>query len=90
MLEILGKDYLIDHCVSFLISQNKEHIYRSYVTEALKIISENTSKFFGGGYLNIRYTDILENINKPKETRTAEEIIENIRDKLINLDAEEV
>ena len=37
--------------------------------------------------MTIRYYDL---INTPKETHTSEDIIENIKNKLINLDSEEV
>ena len=54
--------------------------YRIYVTDGLKMISENSAKYAGGTYLSTRYTDVIK---KPvKETRTKEEIIKGIKDKL--------
>lgn len=51
-----------------------------YVTDALRIIGENTAKYAGGSYLKARWTDI---IHPPKEeTRTADEIIERMKKKL--------
>lgn len=51
-----------------------------YVTDALRLIGENTAKYAGGSYLKARWSDI---INPPKEeTRTAGEIIEHMKKKL--------
>lgn len=47
----------------------RDRAYRFYVTDALKAI----------GSLNIRYADI---VNPVKETRSAGEIINNLKDKL--------
>lgn len=70
--------------------QGKEQIdkaYRIYVTDALKAISENTAKFAGGSYMKIRYAEVIN--PKPEETRTADEIITNITDKLRKLQEED-
>lgn len=54
--------------------------YRVYITDALKIVAENTAKYAGGPYLKVRYADI---VNPPKEeTRTADEVIEHMKKKL--------
>ena len=80
MLDLIGRGYVIDHCVSTLIVLNKEEIYRNYVTQALKAISVNTSKEYGGEYMK---TDFYSIINPPKEEkRTAEEIIEQVTSKI--------
>lgn len=47
-----------------------------YVTDALRLIAENTAKYAGGSYLKVRYHDVLH--PKPEETRTAEEIIAHV------------
>ena len=71
MLELFGSGYVIDHCVSALFEYRKEELYRTYITDALKAHFR----------LNIRYADLL----KPPETRTSEEIIDNIKGKLSRL-----
>ena len=52
------------------------------MTDALKAITENTAKMYGGSLLKLRYADLLENSNKQEETRTAEDIISNIKNKI--------
>lgn len=51
--------------------------YRIYVTECLRMITENTAKQRGGSYINKPFADVIGN-NKPKDERTAEEIIADI------------
>ena len=55
-------------------------MYQVYVTDALKAISENTAKFGGGGYIQTRFYDILH--PKREETRTGEEIVALMKEKL--------
>lgn len=62
--------------------------YRIYVTDCLRITTENTAKtvhaLTGGKaeahVMAIRFADVLE--NKPLDNRTADDIIEGIRNKL--------
>ena len=58
----------------------KDDAYRAYVTEALRLIGENTAKYAGGSYIKAHYTEIIE--EKPKETRTSDEIVIQIKSKL--------
>lgn len=58
--------------------------YRIYVTDGIKVISENTAKFVSNGsYLGKRFIDAIK--KAPVETRTSDEIISDIRDKLRKL-----
>lgn len=53
------------------------------MTDALRIIGENTARYAGGSYLNTRWADI---IHPPKEeTRTADEIIEHMKRRLASV-----
>lgn len=52
----------------------RDMIYRIYITEGLKAVSG----------LNIRYYDFVS--ETPVETRTGNEIIDHIKDKLNNLE----
>ena len=49
--------------------QERDEVYRIYVTDALKIL----------GGLNIRWFDALEEAKKPQDNRTAEEIINHFK-----------
>ena len=53
--------------------------YRIYVTDCLRIISENTAKTrdcWGGSYINAKFTDIIN--PKPVDNRTGEVIAADI------------
>lgn len=55
-----------------------------YITDALKAISENTSRKDGGACMQKRYVDIIDTLYQkaPAEEKTAEGVIEKIRSKL--------
>lgn len=72
---------MIQHCVAFLKNRAYSRAYQMYITDALKVIAENTAHFVTGGQvLNIRYADIVSE-EKPEE-RTEEDIISNLKEKL--------
>lgn len=55
--------------------------YRLYVADALLLISENTARAVRDGrYLRERYVDMIK--PKQEDPRTAEEIINSIKQKL--------
>lgn len=57
-----------------------DEAYRIYVTDCLKLISQNTAQYAGGSHYSVRYYDLIK---KPVvETRTSEEIIDGIKAKL--------
>ena len=50
----------------------REVAYRIYITDCLRMISENTANFAKGNYMRDRYADFLK---KPaRDNRTGEEI----------------
>lgn len=61
-------------------SEQRELAYRIYISDALRTISENAAKIGGGGYMKVRFADII--MPRPEDDRTSDEIISHIRDKL--------
>ena len=57
-------------------SQRRDLAYRIYVTDCLRIISENSAKMCGGSYMKAKFTDIIN--PKPVDKRTGEEIAADI------------
>ena len=57
-------------------SQQRDLAYRIYVTDCLRIISENTAKMGGGSYITSKFADIIN--QKPADNRTGEEIAADI------------
>ena len=50
--------------------------YRIYVTDALRIVAENTARYAGGNYIKSRYADMIE--PKKQDNRTCEEMTADI------------
>ena len=65
------------YVVSKYKEQQKEMAYRVYVTECLRVMTENTAKQSGGSYIDEPFADFIGN-NKPKDERTADEIIADV------------
>lgn len=79
---------MIDHCISLFRRKQKEKIYQVYVTDALKMICENTGKMYGGLSPKYRYLELIDPIDAKKqkeETRTAQEVIDHIKNKMTKL-----
>lgn len=79
MLEVCGRGYVIDHCIASLRRRNRELEFRVYVTDALKLISENTAKYVGGSYMPSRFA---EKYLPEKKQLSSEEVKKNIRKKI--------
>ena len=69
--------------MSRIDEHNLQMAYRYYITDCLKMIAENTGKIAGGTSPKNRFYDLFR---KPVvETRSQEEIIGNIKDKISKL-----
>ena len=77
---MFGKGYVKDVCISLFQKEQEEKAVKIYYGECLRIITENTAKMGGGSYIQASLQDILA--PKPVDKRTAEDIIEGIRNKL--------
>ena len=58
-------------------TEQREAAYRFYVSECLKIISENTANYGGGKFMNKSLYDVL-NSHGFESAKNAEEIIDDI------------
>ena len=76
-----------DFCISLFKQEQEEKATKIYYAECLRIISENTAKMGGGSYIQAKLADILD--PKPVDTRTANEIIDSIKDKIEQMNDEE-
>lgn len=77
-------------CIAALpaVLKRDEHAeaYRVYVTDALKIICENTARYAGGSCIEMRYIDLVN--PKPEDTRTGDDVIEHMKLKLRTIGGE--
>lgn len=79
---------MIDHCVGFFQRRQEEKQYRIYITDALKVLTENTAKMFGGATIKMRYAELIDTEPQKEETRTADEVVDSIKEKLEKLKGE--
>lgn len=61
--------------------REEEKLYRIYVTDCLKTLTDNTAKSSGGSYIKARYFDL---INPPPEDERTPEEVKNYMLKKIN------
>lgn len=78
---MFGEEYIWQAIAQKHSEYQKEHFYKCYITETLRIISENTSHIEGGKFMNVSYKDVIENGNNEPQ-RSAEEIIASIKKKI--------
>lgn len=67
--------------------EQQEMTYRIYLTDALKVVSENTA-VLGGKAIQGRYFDVINGTNQNVETRTKDDIINTMKGKLASLGGE--
>ena len=67
-------------CISLFQKEQEEKAVKIYYAECLRIMTENTAKMGGGSYIEAKLQEILA--PKPVDNRTADDIIEGIRNKL--------
>lgn len=80
---MFGKSYVLEYCVKRFNNAQREEIYRIYISDTLRIISENTAKFVGGNYIKKRYYDFVKEPNghTKNDNRSAKEIINDVVNK---------
>lgn len=93
MLELYGRGYVIEHCLSEYKKRSEEKLYRIYVTDTLKAIAENTTHFAGldgmvdyGTTMSQRWIDVLEPHEEIEESddRSCEEQVHDIWERIRN------
>ena len=91
ILELYGRQYVIDHCVSERMKYNEDRLYRVYITDALKAIAENTTHYLGatemfdyGSSLSARWIDVIEPHEEIVDERPCEEIVHGIWERIRN------
>ena len=65
---------MIEHVLASFQHEAKETQYRAYLTDALRIIGENTAKYVGGSYLTVRWCEL----DKPREEEDGDEIAADV------------
>lgn len=64
---------------SKILDDTEELIYKRYITDGLRDITESVSQAFGGNYLSVSFFDLIDNNKKQTATtRTGEEIAADV------------
>ena len=58
----------------------ENELWRNYMARNVRMICENTAGLVRGKFMSVEYEDIIN--PKPEEKRTADEIIDGIKDKI--------
>lgn len=58
----------------------ERELYEQYMTTCLRLGVENVAKYVQGNYINVEYTDLIN--PKPKDTRTGDEIVEDVLNRI--------
>lgn len=78
---MFGEDYISQYVLSQYKAISEQKTLKIYITEALKIIGENTAKAVGGRSLTKSYIDIIEPKKDEKPKETAEQAKNRLLDK---------
>ena len=70
-MDLYGRGYVIEHCISSFYKYTEENAYRVYVTDVLRSLNGNQQL--------PRYCDIIS--TKKREEKTAKEVKDQIRGK---------
>lgn len=79
-MKMFGMGYVKDFCISHFQKEQEEKAVKIYYAECLRVLTENTARAFGGNYIEIKLNDILN--PKPVDTRTSDDVISDIKNKL--------
>ena len=77
---MFGWGYVKDFCISLFQKEQEEKAIKLYYGECLRAISKSVAAFAGGSYIDISLNDIIN--PKPIDERTADDIINGIKEKL--------
>lgn len=61
-----------------ILDDTEELIYKRYMADGLKYVTESISQEFGGKYLYVSFADLIDNNKKQTITRTGEEIAADV------------
>ena len=78
---MFGEDYISQYVLSQYKAISEQKTLKIYITEALRIIGENTAKAVGGRSLTKSYIEIIEPPKKEKTKETAMQTKKRLLDK---------
>lgn len=80
MLDLFGRGYVIEHCISSLSIKRKDEQYKYYLTDCLKNINKIIATQYSGEYINERFYNLVKD-EIEKEEKTGDEIVKEVMKK---------
>ena len=78
---MFGWGYVRDSCIALYEREQKTELFRTYVAECIRMMTENSARMGGGGsYMKLKYSDLIS--AKPEKRVEPGEPTANIRKKL--------
>ena len=65
---------LISVLPTALTAYAENELFKSYIAECSRLQTENIAKYFGGNYIDKKYSDLIN----PKKEKTADEIVKQV------------
>ena len=83
LLDLFGRGYVIEHCITSFKNKAQMEMYRIYITDSMQTLANMYNKAHGGTgeAIQKRFYDLIHP-PKVKEEETAENIIDRIKKKL--------
>lgn len=75
MVDLMGKGYVVDYCISLLRKKQEQRRFQIYLTDVLMIMNNNIQRCFGGAKINQRYADYFG--KKKEDKRSAKQIVQD-------------
>ena len=75
MVDLMGKGYVVDYCISLLRKKQEQRRFQSYIADVLMVMNNNIQHGFGGAKITQRYADYFN--RKKEDTRTAKQIVKD-------------
>lgn len=78
MVDLIGRGYVVQYCISLFRERQEKLLFQSYVGDVLFTISNNLAKAWGGAEVKVRYTELINPEKASEDERTGDEIAADI------------
>lgn len=81
-MRLFGSDYIVDSCIALYEQEQRHEVWRIYMANGIKILTENTATHKGAKSLAKSYTDLFKPIDKRTGDEVAADVIKKCRLKI--------
>lgn len=73
-MRLFGSEFVVDSCIALYEQEQRQEVWRIYIANGVKILTENTATHKGAKALAKSYTDLF----KPVDNRTGDEVAADV------------